>query len=178
MLSPPKIKEDKMRTFTLKAIGAVRADDAKGSYALEIDAPYRKAMAKLAEFGKLHAFWWADRTDDEESRGLLSAGLPYAPGVEAGVFACRSPARPNPLCVTACGVIHVDEKKGLVVLDYIDAMDGSPLVDIKPYIPVSDRARECKVPAWFRAWPEWMEDAGAFFSSENAPAMVPAGADS
>jgi tRNA (Thr-GGU) A37 N-methylase len=55
------------------------------------------------------------------------------------------------------------------VLDYIDAVDGTPLLDIKPYIPVCDRARTSAVPAWFRDWPEWMEDAGAFFSQAGAP---------
>lgn len=50
-------------------------------------------------------------------------------------------------------------------------MDGTPIVDLKPYIPVCDRAREIKVPAWYRPWPEWIEDAGAIFSREEAPEL-------
>ena len=72
--------------------------------------------------------------------------------------------------MTCCGILEVREREGLVILDYIDAIDGTALLDIKPYIPVSDRARDVKVPAWFASWPQWMEEAGAFFSGPDAPA--------
>ncbi len=94
--------------------------------------------------------------------------LPYAPGTRAGVFACRSEYRPNPIALTSCGVVEVRREEGIVRLDYIDALDGTPVLDLKPYIPVCDRAREFRVPEWFRAWPEWIEEAGAFFSESEA----------
>lgn len=158
-----------MKKIEVSPIGTVRADDAKGRYALEIDAEFREGLASLGEFGRIQALWWAHGMDEPKWRATLACELPYAPGVKAGVFACRAEYRPNPIALTCCGVLGVKPKEGLVLLDYIDAVDGTPLLDLKPYIPVCDRAREAKVPAWFRAWPEWIEDAGAFFSRSDAP---------
>jgi len=158
-----------MKKIELNPVGTVRANDSKGSYALEIDAAYRDGLASLEEFGRVQVLWWAHGTDDAGHRSILACELPYAPGVRAGVFACRAEYRPNPIALTSCGVIGVKPKEGLVLLDYIDAVDGTPLLDLKPYIPVCDRAREIKVPIWFRSWPEWIEDAGAFFSQADAP---------
>jgi len=153
-----------MNEMRIRAIGRVHANDEKGYYALELDEAYREGLLSLAEFGRVNALWWADRMDTPEFRGTLSCELPYAPGVRAGVFACRSEYRPNPIALTSCGVLSVDVKAGLVVLDYIDALDGTPLLDLKPYIPVCDRARDFRVAPWFREWPDCIEDSAAFFA--------------
>ena len=153
-----------MNEMTVRAIGTVRADDAKGYYALEVDEAYREGLLALKEFGRVNALWWAHGMDTPEFRGTLSCELPYAPGVRAGVFACRSEYRPNPIALTSCGVVSVDAKAGVVVLDYIDAVDGTPLLDVKPYIPVCDRAREFRVAPWFSEWPDCIEDSAAFFA--------------
>jgi tRNA (adenine37-N6)-methyltransferase len=158
-----------MNKIEIAPIGEVRADDARGYYALEIAAPYREGLLGLSGFGRAQVLWWAHGMDDQKMRGTLTCELPYAKGTRAGVFACRAEYRPNPVDLTSCGVIEVRKKEGLVVLDYIDAVDGTPIIDIKPYIPVCDRARDIKVPQWFRSWPEWIEDAGAFFSQADAP---------
>jgi tRNA (adenine37-N6)-methyltransferase len=158
-----------MKKIEIAAIGEARANDAKGYYALEIAAPYREGLASLSEFGRIQVLWWAHALESAKMRGTLSCELPYAPGTKAGVFACRAEYRPNPIDLTSCGVIEVKEKEGIVVLDYIDAFDGTPILDIKPYIPVCDRARDLKVPAWFRDWPEWIEEGAAFFAQADAP---------
>lgn len=51
----------------------------------------------------------------------------------------------------------------MVILPWIDAFDGTPVIDLKPFIPSSDRVRDFRVAPWMAAWPEWMEDAGAYF---------------
>ena len=102
--------------------------------------------------------------DTEKYRSIMTTELPYAPGVEAGVFACRSEYRPNPIAVTLMAVLSVDVENGIVVLPWIDAFDGTPMLDLKPYIPISDRIRDFKVAEWLADWPEWMEDAGEFFA--------------
>ncbi len=158
-----------MKSIELTPIGRVRSEDARGIYRLEIDEPYREGLRTLEEFGRIQVFWWAHEMDVPDRRKTLSCELPYAPGVRAGVFACRSQYRPNLIALTSCGVLETRPEKGIVVLDYIDARDGTPLLDIKPYIPLCDRAREFRVPEWFRSWPEWIEDAGAFFAREDAP---------
>jgi tRNA (Thr-GGU) A37 N-methylase len=158
-----------MKKFEITSIGEVRASDSTGHYAIEIAKPYRDGLARLDEFGRVNVLWWAHGVEDPKLRQTLVCELPYAQGTRVGVFACRAEYRPNLVDLTACGIIEVREKEGIIVLDYIDAIDGTPVIDLKPYIPVCDRARGFKVPMWFRSWPEWIEDGAAFFSNEAAP---------
>ena len=157
----------KPKTYQLRPIGVVRVSEEEQRYFLQIDKPYRTGLKQLDQFSHVMIFWWADRMDTEKYRSILTTELPYAPGVEAGVFACRSEYRPNPICVTTMMILDVDDKNGIVVLPWIDAQDGTPLLDIKPYIPISDRIRDYKVAEWASDWPEWMEEAEAYFSEHE-----------
>jgi len=152
------------QTFQLHPIGYVHASDEEGTYTLQIDQPYRAALKEMQQFSHVMVFWWADKMDTQHYRNIMTTELPYAPGVEAGVFACRSEYRPNPIAVTTMAVLSVDVENGIVVLPWIDAFDGTPVLDLKPYIPISDRIRDCKVAAWLADWPEWQEDAAAYFA--------------
>ena len=127
---------------------------------LHIDAPYRPALAHLEDFSHVIVLWWVTGHDNPESREITRCELPYAPGVEAGVFACRAEYRPNPIGVTVCPIVDVDETFGRVTVADIDAFDGTPVLDLKPYIGVTDRVREVEAPAWFDGWPEWLPDEG------------------
>ncbi|GAH33024.1 unnamed protein product [marine sediment metagenome] len=51
-----------------------------------------------------------------------------------------------------------DEKKGIVKVGGLDAFDGTPIIDLKSYFPISDRVRDCYIAPWLKDWPEWMED--------------------
>ena len=153
------------RPFAVEPIGYVRAE--AGSYHVEILEPYRPALYMLGQFSHAHFIWWADENDDPEARNLLQADLPYAPGQRAGVFACRAEYRPNPIGITTCFLVDVDEDAGIISIPWIDAYDGTPVLDIKPYMPVSDRIRDVHVASWLEDWPMWMEDAAAFFAEEN-----------
>jgi tRNA (Thr-GGU) A37 N-methylase len=55
-----------------------------------------------------------------------------------GVFALRSPARPNPIGLHVARLIALDVGTGLLSLDAIDALDGTPMVDLKPYFASID----------------------------------------
>jgi len=155
------------KTFQLFPIGKVHADDAEGSYLLQIDEAFRPALLEMDQFSHVHIFWWADKMDTDEYRNKTTTNLPYAPDVEAGVFACRSEYRPNPIAVTTMMVLDVNVEKGIVVLPWIDAFDGTPVIDIKPYIPISDRIRDFSVAEWAKDWPEWMEDAAEYFAEHE-----------
>ena len=154
----------KLETFQLYPIGKVHASDEEQRYFLQIDQPYRSGLKQLDQFSHVLIFWWADKMDTQKYRKIMTTELPYAPGVEAGVFACRSEYRPNPISVTLMAVLSVDVENGIIMLPWIDAFDGTPILDLKPYIPISDRIRDFKVAEWLADWPEWMEDAGEFFA--------------
>jgi len=152
--------------YQLHPIGYVHAKE--GTFFLEILEPYRPALKEMHQFSHVMIFWWATQHDNPADRAITTTDLPYAPGVRAGVFACRAPYRPNPIALTTMFVLDVDEARGIVTLPWIDAEDGTPLLDLKPYIPISARIRHVHVAEWLAGWPEWMEVAGEFFARNEA----------
>ena len=57
---------------------------------------------------------------------------------KVGVLATRAPHRPNPIGLSAVRVVGVDCKQGRMMLRGVDLLDGTPVLDIKPYIPYAD----------------------------------------
>lgn len=160
-----ELKLENQPSFNVSPIGYVSTDPA--GYRIEILEPYRAALKELRRFSHVMIFWWAHREDSPFRRAILTTDLPYAPGVSAGVFACRSPYRPNPIALTTMFMLDVDEHLGRIDLPWIDAEDGTPVLDLKPYIPISDRIRDVYVAEWMADWPAWMEDAGEFFAKHE-----------
>jgi tRNA-Thr(GGU) m(6)t(6)A37 methyltransferase TsaA len=156
------IKEIKMTTeYSLTSIGLVRAS--VDGFCLELDQKYVPALTGLDGFSYINVFWWAHLGDKEEYRALLTCDTPYKNAPETmGIFATRSPFRPNPIALTAVPVLHIDHENGKIVIPYIDAEDGTPILDIKPYHPCTDRIRDVSVPAWCQDWPLWYEDSASF----------------
>lgn len=143
--------------FILNPIGQVHVT--KEKFSIEIAKPYRAGLKELNHFSHVIVSWWATEQDNSQSRAIIETKLPYASNIVAGVFACRSEYRPNPIGITVCYCQNIDLEKGLIEVPYIDAFDKTPVIDLKPYFPVSDRVRDFKVPSWVENWPEWYEDA-------------------
>ncbi len=98
---------------------------------VELDPAYAPALADLDGFSHLHLITWLHRTGPASMRVT-----PYLDTRERGVFATRSPRRPNPIGLSLVrltaiegSVLHVEE---------LDLLDGTPLLDIKPYVPPFD----------------------------------------
>ncbi len=150
--------ESNSNTFSLNTIGRVQRKDDKIS--VVIDPPYRPAMQNLDTFSHVIVFWWAQQFDTEEQRSTLVTPLPYADGKEAGVFASRSPIRPNLIMTTVCKILAVDEANGVVQIANIDAFDATPVLDLKAYFPVMDRVKDAHISDYLEGWPEWTPDEG------------------
>ena len=147
--------------FKLSAIGQVRAE--KDGFCLELDQAYSQALTGLDGFSCLNVLWWANLFDNEEHRAILTCEKPYKNAPAAmGIFATRSPLRPNPIALSVVSVLHLDINNGKIHIQYIDAEDGTPILDIKPYHPATDRVKDVAVPAWCRHWPQWLEDSAVF----------------
>lgn len=153
-------KEQNME-IQVKAIGTVK-HDGNGAY-IQLEAGYGAGLRGLEGFGHVQVLWWCSGCDDGESRSALRMAGPYrgAPAT-MGVFATRSPARPNPVGLTACEVVGVEEDEGRVRVVFIDAEDGTPVLDIKPYTPSFDRVESPRVPEWCLGWPRSTEASGCF----------------
>lgn len=146
------------RTYHMLPIGFIRRSE-QGIW-LEILEPYRPALKQLDHFSHVMVFWWAHKHDNEQSRAILQTEPPYALGKVTGVFATRAEYRPNPIAMTTCKLLSLDEEGGILRIAEIDAIDGTPIVDLKAYFPVCDRVREARIPDWLSDWPEWMPDEG------------------
>jgi tRNA-Thr(GGU) m(6)t(6)A37 methyltransferase TsaA len=145
-------------SFTIKQIGTIKRENE--AINLMIDDEYRKAMQRIEDFSHVVVFWWAHEADNPEGRAILDCNLPYAEEIRAGVFACRSQNRPNPIAMTVCPILSVDHEKGIITVSEIDAISDSPIIDIKVYFPVLDRVQNCSYPEWLNGWPKWMPEEG------------------
>ena len=124
---------------------------------------FRKALTGLEEFSYLQIVWWFDKCDNEESRNKLVEEKPYKKGPEVlGTFATRTPERPNPIGVSTVLSLSVDMEQGIILIPYTDAFSGTPILDIKPYMPSVDRVETVKMPKWCEHWPANVEDSGYF----------------
>jgi tRNA-Thr(GGU) m(6)t(6)A37 methyltransferase TsaA len=145
----------------LSPIGHISAGP--DGFALQIDPQYRLALQGLADFGYINVLWWSHYLDAPEYRNIVEAEQPYKNAPEKlGIFATRSPLRPNPICVSTTAVISVDVETGLVIVPWIDAEDGTPILDIKPYHPSSDRVHDVRMPEWCAHWPQSLEESADF----------------
>lgn len=98
-------------------------------------------------FSHLIILYWVHlRDSEEERRTLLVFPRRHKVDLETGVFACRSPSRPNPLGL--CVVELVEVENCVLTVKGLDAFENSPIVDIKPYIPRIDAFPEARVPEW------------------------------
>ena len=144
--------------FEIFPVGHVRRDEGK-TY-IEILEPYAPALKELERFSHVQVLWWSSEFQDDVYRGIMqSEHAPYdAPTL--GMFACRSPVRPNPIGLSTSKILNVDHDAGVVEIASIDTFDDTPVLDLKPYIPVYDRLKDVGVPYWASDWPEWAPDEG------------------
>lgn len=142
-------------------IGRIRISN--GQARLEIQEEYSAALKGVADFSHIQVLFWCHLTATEAHRHELVYEKPYAKGPdEIGVFATRSPGRPNPIGLTSVQIISVDMDHGVIEVPFIDAEEGTPILDIKPYHPSLDRIREVRMPQWCGHWPQWNEDSATF----------------
>ena len=82
----------------------------------------------------------------DKVKGLIS--IPRVKNLRVGVFASRSPHRPNPIGLSLVKLIQVDRATGTLKVAGLDAVHGSPILDIKPYLPHVEAAASARVPGW------------------------------
>ncbi len=114
---------------------------------IDLDETYADGLLGLEEFSHIIVCYWLNENDTPERRGILQV---YPRGDQAnpltGVFATHSPRRPNPLAITVCELLGIEENR-IRVAD-IDAFDGSPVVDIKCYIDWAMPKEGIRLPGW------------------------------
>lgn len=155
-----------MKQLQLNPIGTIQTSG--GDIWVELDPQYGSALQAIEGFDHLNILWWFSDFDTPEARSVLEVPQPYkhAPAV-VGIFATRSPIRPNPIALTAVQVLRIDHERARIYIPYIDAHPGTPVLDIKPYTPSADRVESPGVPVWCRHWPRSLESSEGFAWEEE-----------
>ena len=121
--------------YSIQPIGKVVKNSGKATIA--IFPQFRDGLLGLKGFSNVLVFYWFDRNDTPEKRAALRVHpLGNKANPLKGVFATRSPFRPNLIALSVCKIKSVDDAG--ITVDDIDAFDGSPIIDLKPYIPSID----------------------------------------
>jgi tRNA-Thr(GGU) m(6)t(6)A37 methyltransferase TsaA len=139
---------------TLQAVGVVRSrlhdlrprDTRDARSAIDVAEAFAPALAGLDGFSHAIVLTWLDRVSDAERATLRErpGGIPSLP--EIGVFALRTHHRPNPIGVT---VVRVERVEGARLhVAGLDVVDGTPVLDIKPYLPPYDSVPDARLPGW------------------------------
>lgn len=102
----------------------------------------------LEVFSHVIVLYWLHLRDNVQERRVLRV-IPrrHEGAPEIGVFGSRSPSRPNPIAISVCELVRIEGP--VLVLKGLDAAVGSPIVDVKPYLPRADSVPSARVPEWF-----------------------------
>jgi tRNA-Thr(GGU) m(6)t(6)A37 methyltransferase TsaA len=106
-----------------------------------VDEAYKAALDDIDGFERIWLIYWMDRVGQYKPKVV-----PYRDTMEHGLFATRSPSRPNPIGMS---IVRLIKRNGAILhIADIDILDGTPLLDIKPYVPEFD-AHPVSRAGWF-----------------------------
>ncbi|MGW8192644.1 MAG: tRNA (N6-threonylcarbamoyladenosine(37)-N6)-methyltransferase TrmO [Desulforhopalus sp.] len=112
---------------------------------LEIFEQFVEGLADLEGFSHIYLLY----TFHQAKRTALTV-IPFMDDIPRGVFATRSPLRPNHIGISIVELLHVE--KNIVTIQNVDILDGTPLLDIKPYIAAFDGVGQSRS-GWMKGSP-------------------------
>jgi len=129
----------------LNFIGIV--EDAGELSKVKIFPEFCAGLQRLNDFSHIIILYWFHLLDKENERRILRVVPRRHPGApQVGVFACRSPVRPNPIGLCVAELVKIEEC--YLTVRGLDALQDSPIIDIKPYLPRADSIPNARVPEW------------------------------
>jgi len=111
-----------------------------------VDSRLTEALDGLEEFSHIIVIYWMHLASapGQVPTKIHPRGRQELPLV--GLFATRTPNRPNPI---GKATVRLLQRQGNILkVEGLDAIDGTPVIDIKPYIPGRDAVTEAKAPSW------------------------------
>jgi tRNA-Thr(GGU) m(6)t(6)A37 methyltransferase TsaA len=143
-----------MDSVTLTVIGTVRsarrsAEDAGWGAVestIEVRPEFAEGLAGLEGFTHAIVLFYMNEDPDGEAPSLVRRPRGRADMPLLGVFAQRGRMRPNPVGISAVPILRVEPDR--LVVGALDAIDGTPVLDLKPYVPVFDRRDDARTPEW------------------------------
>ena len=124
----------------------------KGALEVKIFPEFCRGLQGLENYSHLIILYWFHQRDTFEERRTLQVTPKRHPGApQVGVFSSGSPSRPNPIGL--CVVELVRSENCILKVKGLDAAEGSPIVDIKPYMPRADSIPDARTPNWAQDGP-------------------------
>ena len=111
-----------------------------------INEEYKECLDGIEDFSHIVVVFWTHKIPEKarQLKKIHPAGMKKMP--IKGIFATRSPVRPNPVCKTTVKLI--ERKDGILIVEGLDAIDNTPVIDIKPHIPFYDSPLNIKLADW------------------------------
>lgn len=140
-----------MEEITIKPIGFVKNNVKKprlGGFDNEVseivvDKKLADALDGIEDYSHVIIVYWMDKVKEKVIKHRPQ-GNPNVPIV--GIFSCRCPPRPNPIGITTVELLG--RKGNTIKVKGLDILDGTPVIDIKPYWTKYDRVENARIPAW------------------------------
>jgi tRNA-Thr(GGU) m(6)t(6)A37 methyltransferase TsaA len=112
-------------------------DEDKGEFCIIIDDKYVEGLAKLGKFRYIYVIYYLDRAREETPMIINPA---WVDNEKVGLFASRSPERPNPIGLSVVRIKKITGNK--IFTSGLDVFDNTPLLDIKPYVKDLDSKKD------------------------------------
>jgi tRNA-Thr(GGU) m(6)t(6)A37 methyltransferase TsaA len=140
-----------MKDIILKPIGVAINSEKEGRFGsfsdivseIIVDEKFTNALNSIEDYSHVIIVYWMDKVKSHVITHRPQ-GNPDVPIV--GIFACRCPQRPNPIGITT--VELVEHKGNMIKVKGLDILDGTPIIDIKPYWPIYDDVNNGRIPDW------------------------------
>lgn len=111
-----------------------------------IKPEFNEALHRIEENSHILVLFWMDRIEEAKRKTLKVHPKGRSDLPLLGVFTTRSPSRPNPIGIRA--VRLVDRNENILEVQGLDALNGTPVLDIKPYSVKHDFVEDAKLPWW------------------------------
>ncbi|MBP0971432.1 MAG: tRNA (N6-threonylcarbamoyladenosine(37)-N6)-methyltransferase TrmO [Oscillospiraceae bacterium] len=142
-----------MEEIIMRPVGYVRnhvqekKDTAWGAdiSVIALEDAYASGLNGLADFSHAVILFYLDQAEFDPEKHLLRRPQNRDDMPEIGIFSQRCKDRPNRIGMTAVEIVSVSER--MLTVKGLDAVDGTPVLDIKPYFPAYDK-RDAAVPEW------------------------------
>jgi tRNA-Thr(GGU) m(6)t(6)A37 methyltransferase TsaA len=124
--------------FTEKGETPIQAAFSQAQGTVEVYAEYVAGLQDIEGFSHITLLYWFN-----QSEGYQLVVRPFLDRVKRGLFAVRYPARPNPIGISVVELVERDGNQ--LRVRGLDVLDGTPLLDIKPFVPAFDHRESARV---------------------------------
>jgi tRNA-Thr(GGU) m(6)t(6)A37 methyltransferase TsaA len=137
----------------LKEMPIQPSSESSGLGTVEIYAEFVEGLKDLSGFSHIYLLYHFHKM--RQSKLLVT---PFLDTESHGIFATRAPSRPNPIGISLVKIVSI--KDNLIYVDHVDVLDGTPLLDIKPYVPEFENVHDVQI--------GWLEQAKEQISSRKS----------